>query len=171
MILTRNKWCFILFLLFSSLLNAKSAPVCPDIHKAKKIGKELVARYQVDVCAKGIKAEQIRWIKERAVPRLMTKDFLGVEPPLYWEIVADELFRDCSPRSNLCQVEAQKELAQCLTAKLPTFLLVFGTWFTDHCEDINQAIIQNWESKRPIIDDLVNQFSQAAPPNERTVSI
>lgn len=145
---------FIVLVLTTQLSTAS----CPDLPKATIIAKELLASVKLDVCAKGINAEQFRWIKEQALPKLMNSAFLGVEPPKYWQLAADEFFQDCSPRGNLCTHSTQEELVQCFTAKLPTFMMVFGNWFADNCEAIDRALIQHWESKKPIVNELISNF-------------
>ncbi len=109
----------LLFIYFGIGSLAANALDCPDMKKAQYAIKEIQQLINNDLCAKGIKEQQVAWIRKTVLPQIMTKSFLEVEPPANWSMMADELF-GCYTTGNLCSKKVQEQFAQCsLVLRMP----------------------------------------------------
>lgn len=132
---------------------------CPDVRKVQIVVKEIEQLIHDDLCIKGIYRQQINWIKNTALPQIMTKSFLGVEPPVNWFMMADELF-DCYTTGNLCSKTVQEQVAQCSLAKMPIILFQLSPWLTEHCIKLNEALLDHWPEKKSVVKRLLNEYTQ-----------
>lgn len=131
---------------------------CPDMRKLSQIGDELATAFKLDLCKKPIKLSKIEWLRINALPKLMNKAFLGVEPPPNWQGLADELIIGCYQTGDLCSEKVQSAFADCAMGKFPAIILQLSPWFADNCEQINQTLIQDWDSKKFLVMGLIAGF-------------
>lgn len=90
---------------------------------------------------------QVQWISSTALPQIMNKSFLGVEPPPNWQILTEELMHDCFKEGDLCTETTQKQVVGCMQIKAPTILLQWGPWLAENCKTINKEVIEKWANK------------------------
>ncbi|MDP1601955.1 MAG: hypothetical protein Q8M03_01695 [Legionella sp.] len=148
-------------LLGSSIIcRADAAPPCPDIRKIERIGKDLAASFQEDICANAITPVHVKWVIEQILPKMMNKDFLGVNPPPNWQFMVDMVINDCYQEGNLCTKTVQEELANCVAGHLPFIFLQAGPWITENCEKINKTVILNWQDKKAVVERWIAAFLQ-----------
>ena len=150
----------VLAMLWLTISTIGWAAECPDIKKARAIIKELAAEIKTDICAKEVNQNNLRWIQQTALPRIMTKSFLGVEPPTNWQQFANELLLGCLTTGNLCEKDVQQQFNQCVMIKLPFILYQLGPWLETNCKTINHAVIKQWPAKKALIRDLMNEYQQ-----------
>ncbi|KTC81563.1 hypothetical protein Lbru_2083 [Legionella brunensis] len=137
---------------------ASAATSCFDEKKIIPITKELRAAFQQDFCVNEIKPAHLEWIYKTALPQIINKSFLGVEPPPNWQMLSEEVVRDCFKAGNLCERETQQQFGICLQVKLPIILMQLGPWFTENCSKINDEVIGHWPEKKGQVLDLLKQF-------------
>lgn len=150
----------ILVMLWLVISSIGWATECPDINKARVIINELAAEIKTDVCAKDIGQGNLQWIEQTALPRIMTKSFLSVEPPTNWQQYAQQLLSGCLTTGNLCEKEIQQQFNQCVMIKLPFILYQLGPWLELNCKAINNAVIKQWPTKKVLIRDLISEYQQ-----------
>lgn len=139
---------------------ALSAIECPDTKKVSSIIKELRQIIKEDVCVNEINGKQLEWISNTAIPQIMTKSFLGVEPPPNWRMMIDEITVGCYIKGDLCTKKVQEEFVQCTTAKMPIILFQISPWLSENCVKLNEALLKHWPEKKPIVLRLFNEFIQ-----------
>ncbi|KTD18445.1 hypothetical protein [Legionella jordanis] len=152
--------CFTaLFIVTCSASAAQMVP-CFDEAKIKPIVEDLHHALQKDFCAQGVLPSDLQWVTKTALPQVMNKSFLGVEPPPNWQSLTDEIVQDCFKEGNLCKKESQRQFVECLQVKSPAIFLQLGPWMADNCKVLNQEIVENWPRKKEQVLDLINQFQQ-----------
>jgi hypothetical protein len=139
---------------------ANASQPCPDINKIERIGKELMATYQQDICTKEITPSQVKWLTEEILPQMMSKEFLGVNPPPNWQFLADVVINDCYQQGNLCSKTVQKEFANCVVGKMPFIFLQTGPWLAENCEKINATVVLSWPQKKASVEGWIMAFLQ-----------
>ncbi|MDI1351835.1 MAG: hypothetical protein PSV35_03555 [bacterium] len=151
-------------LVFALLINLISftacAVDCPDVKKAQQIIKGLGHQYRQNWCTKAVNGEQLKWVHDKVLPQLMSKKFLGVNPPPYWQIYAQELTTGCYTKGNLCTPAVQQQFMQCAISKIPLIMFQLGPWMQDNCEKMNTAVIVNWQQRKPLIAQLIAEYIQ-----------
>lgn len=139
---------------------------CLDQKKLRVIAKELEAAFEKDICANGIKPMQLQWISTTALPQIMNKAFLGVESPPNWQLLTEELMRDCFKEGDLCTEETQRQVAACVQIKVPGILLQLGPWVAENCKKINDEVVEHWPEKKDKVIELIKQFqAQSTQPD------
>ncbi|ASQ46579.1 hypothetical protein [Legionella clemsonensis] len=141
----------------SDILLSASAG-CLNEKKLKAIAREIETSFEKNICANGIKPMQLQWLSTTALPQLMNKSFLGVEPPPNWQLLTEELMRDCFKEGNLCTETTQKQVVACLQIKAPTVLLQLGPWLAENCKAINNEVIEKWPDKKQKVLELIKEF-------------
>lgn len=148
-------------LLSSMVVVADPLAGCFNEQKIVVITQDLEKAFQADFCAQGIKPADVQWISKTALPQIMNKSFLGVEPPPNWQILSDEVVQNCFREGDFCKNETQRQLVACLQIQVPVILLQLGPWVADNCKTINDTVIENWSNKREQVLDLIKQFENA----------
>ncbi|WED42074.1 hypothetical protein [Legionella cardiaca] len=147
-----------MILLFFWITSTYAVTTCFNEKKLEVIAKELHTNFQKDFCTTGIKPNHLEWISKTALPQIMNKSFLGVEPPPNWQLLADEIVQDCFKEGDLCHYETQKQFAACMQVKIPAILLQLGPWLAENCEKINSTVIEHWSDRKGQVLELIKQF-------------
>ncbi|MCP0913440.1 hypothetical protein NKV53_03545 [Legionella sp. 27cVA30] len=130
---------------------------CVNVKKAEAAGRDLIAMFEQDVCRQKTKPVLFADVVNIYLPQVMNENFLGVPPPANWQLLADDVVTACTSQSDVCLKEVRKEIASCITGRLPGILLVFGPWFAENCEMLNKHVILNWDNKKAIIQGWLQQ--------------
>lgn len=91
--------------------------------------------------------ERAKWIVKNSLPQLMNKNFLSIEPPPNWELLANNLISTCYHEGDLCQKSVKKEVNNCLKTMIPLVIVQFGPWFGDNCQALNRGVVEQWGIK------------------------
>lgn len=151
------KKILLLSILLSTLISAET---CPDMNKLFGIIRELNNGLKINFCKNELGESQMAWLKTAALPQLLNKSFLGVEPPPNWQGLVDELFTDCYQKGDLCNQTIQSEFSQCAMGKLPFIMFQINPWMNDNCRQVNQAVIEHWQDKKSVIMKLYNEYNR-----------
>lgn len=144
----------------SDTLTTSSMAPCFRADKAEAIGKDIEKIAMREFCAQKIDPKSNAVIVRGILSSTMTKAFLGVEPPTNWQMLADEILKTCVAQHNLCDKEKRKEFMQCLKPTIPLFIVQFGPWIADNCNQINQALINEWPQKKQILIQAIKEIKQ-----------
>ncbi len=145
----------ILFLSFVFIFQAVADSVCPDSKAVIAIEKELDVILKQAVCNHDFRPSQISWLKNKVLPNIMHKGFLGVEPPQNWQLLTDSFMQECYHGENICLADEQDKLAQCFMDSTPIIMLLFSSWYYQNCDIINEAVLKNWDNKKELIIQLI----------------
>ncbi|HRD69081.1 MAG TPA: hypothetical protein PK657_02955 [Legionella sp.] len=155
---------YITGLILCCVLTSTSALDCPDMFKARLILKELSLSLNQDFCAREFNGEQLQWIRTTALPRMMTREFLGVTPPSNWREFVDEVMVACYHQGDLCTKAVQDQFGECVMARVPTLLFQLGPWMGENCIKLNEAVINKWQQRKPVVMQLINEYIQKFVP-------
>lgn len=142
---------------FSAWASLLFAVDCPDMKKVKAIAKELNTVLNRDFCVRAVNNKQLEWIKNTALPQLMTKSFLGAEPPPGWSAMADEIIK-CYSHGDLCSRSVQEEFAQCAMSKMPVIIFQLSPWISQNCVQVNKSVVEHWSDKKPVVMTLIKEY-------------
>lgn len=154
-----RKLIFLFFIISLPTVNAVTLKVkltpCFDIKKAETIGQETETILRNEFCTPTISPDTYPKIANSALPRIMTKNFLGVEPPAEWQAVSNNILQTCLVKKNLCIKSDRKEFSNCLKNMIPLLFLQFGPWLGENCPQLNKEVIQNWKNKKEILIQIL----------------
>ncbi|WP_419419031.1 hypothetical protein ACNVED_10810 [Legionella sp. D16C41] len=131
---------------------------CPDLKQTTLIGQDLKNDFEQKICQKTLSPLQAKWLIKNSLPKVMNKEFLGVEPPANWDLLANNLIDTCYKQGDLCKKEIRREFNNCLKTTVPLLLVQLGPWFGDNCQLLNQGIIKNWTTRKETIDKLIQEY-------------
>jgi hypothetical protein len=149
----------ILAVVFSVWASILYAVDCPDMKKVKAIAKELNTVLNRDFCVRVVNNKQLDWIRNTALPQLMTKSFLGAEPPPGWSDMADEIIK-CYSHGNLCDRKVQEDFSQCAMSKMPVIIFQLSPWISQNCVQVNKSVVEHWANKKPVVMKLLKEYLQ-----------
>lgn len=147
-----------LFLIANLIIKPVYAIDCPNFKKGLAIGRELMHEHKKEFCTKELNSKNLNWIIKSALPQIMNKSFLGVNPPDNWQALVNEVIFNCYRKGNLCSKPVQEEFAQCAIAQLPLILFQMAPWMSENCVKMNQAVIDNWQKRKPILEKLLTEY-------------
>lgn len=153
-----KKRLVIFLIIFAGFSSFTIAQTCPDLKKINLITRALITNNKVNFCNQKIKLHQLIWLNDKALPQIMNKEFLGVEPPPHWQLFTAELINDCYQDGNRCSKKTEEELARCVVSKIPLLMLTFGAWFSENCEIIDNQVIQHWDKRKIVVDEIIAEF-------------
>lgn len=148
----------ILVFLMAALAALSHAADCPDMKKIIIIAKEFTTVFNKDFCVTSVNNKQLEWIRITALPQLMTKSFLSVEPPSNWRELADEILVNCYSQGDLCSPKVQEEFTKCAMTKMPVILFQLSPWISQNCIKVNNSVVKHWPDKRSIVMKLVKEY-------------
>lgn len=129
---------------------------CFDMNKGKRIAKEVNVLLRHEFCDMSVDHKKFASMSRYILDRLVKQSFLGVAPPADWQQLKDELIEQCVANKNLCQEKAQEEFKLCVESRIPMMLLQFAPWISEHCPQLNKAIIQQWSIKKTMLQQAVS---------------
>ncbi|STX29514.1 Uncharacterised protein [Legionella beliardensis] len=148
----------VFFLWHTSLIAAPEKPICPDLQKTSVIGRDLKDNFEKKLCTKPMSPAKAKWLVKNSLPNIMNKEFLGVEPPANWENLANNLIDTCYTKGDLCKKEIKEDVNNCLKTTIPLLIVQLGPWFGDNCQELNRVVIQQWDTKKEVIDKLITGY-------------
>ncbi|KTC73735.1 hypothetical protein Lbir_0997 [Legionella birminghamensis] len=146
--------CFGLLSIFSASLFAKQ---CFDGHQLSNIGKDLKQYSKHLSCPFSLQTQDINWIVDQALPKVINQQFLGVEPPSDWQAMGKLLVLTCYSEGNLCDSTVQKDLGACLTANGALLLVKYGSWLSDNCEVLQKNVVEKWDEKKKLVYQAIDE--------------
>ncbi len=168
-----------LFIIFtvSTTLNAVTLKVnltpCFDMSNTKAMGRDMETILRNEFCTQTIAPESYSQMANSALPRLMNKSFLGVEPPPGWQSLSHDILQTCLAKKNLCLQHDREEFSNCLNSMVPLLLIQFGPWLGESCPQLNNEVIKNWQNKKVIFIQIIKdaKASVSSPQSEPSTNL
>jgi hypothetical protein len=138
---------------------------CFNMNEVQLIGKQISALLQQEFCEEKIDPKTYVSISQNILSKVMTEAFLGASPPVNWQLLSDDIIKNCLKENDLCQKEAQNEFAACFKSRIPLIVLQFGPWLSEHCSQLNQSLIEQWSIRKAILEILIKENKTQNNPN------
>ncbi|KTD50389.1 hypothetical protein Lqui_1714 [Legionella quinlivanii] len=160
-----KRYSILLLSLLSVYSSSLLAKQCIDAHQLSGIGKDLKQYTKQLSCPLNLKSSDINWVMDQELPKLINKQFLGVEPPSDWQNMSKLLILSCYSDGDLCDAKIQKEVGSCLTANGALLLVKYGSWLSDNCEALQNNVVDKWQEKKTVVYQLIDEiFTRIKPP-------
>lgn len=130
---------------------------CFNMDEGKRIVKDANVLLRHEFCEMSVDHKKFAAMSRYILERIVKKSFLGVTPPADWQQLTDELIEQCVANKNLCQKNTQEEFKICVESRVPMILLQFAPWISEHCPQLNKAIIQQWSIKKVMLLQAISE--------------
>ncbi|GGI87938.1 hypothetical protein [Legionella impletisoli] len=130
---------------------------CFKMNEVEQITKQMDEILQQEFCEDKVDPKKFDSISQAILPKIMTESFLGVVPPVNWQLITDEIIKNCMKNKDLCKKQAQKEFAECLKPRIPLILVQFAPWIAENCPELNKNLIKQWPNKKAFLKKTINE--------------
>jgi len=139
------------------LLMGQTAMACVDLPQTLSIGQSIAHTYYELLCTKPLTKQVTKDLLAHSLPQIMTPSFLGTPPPPHWNDLINWWLEQCDWEGSLCTEEAQQQFVYCSQKLSPLMLIELMPWFEEHCEALNQHLIQNWSKREPQLRHIIQR--------------